>query len=63
MAAQRFTGFMASLGTPQRSPCITAQPGFGYTGNFSYSFSYRFSYKIFPEQLCFPIDLAVSSLL
>ena len=36
---------------------------FSYTGNFSYSFSYSFSYKIFLEQLCFSIDLAVSSLL
>ena len=65
-------GFMASLGTPQRpgvhgdsrtsqrSPCVTA---FSYTTDFSYSFSYSFSYKIFPEQLCFSIDLAVSSLL
>ena len=41
------------------SPCID----FSYTGNFSYSFSYNFSYKIFSEQLCFSIDLAVSSLL
>ena len=47
MAAQRFTG----------------QPRFSYTDNFSYSFSYSFSYKIFLEQLCFSIDLSVSSLL
>ena len=47
MAAQRFT----------------AQPSFGYTGDFGYSFGYNFGYKIFSEQLCFSIDLAVSSLL
>ena len=42
---------------------FTAQLSFSYKRDFSYSFSYRFSYKIFSEQLCFPIDLAVSSLL
>ena len=51
------------LRTSQRSPCVTVQPGFSYTSRFSYSFSYSFSYKIFSEQLCFSIDLAISSLL
>ena len=48
------------------TPRITGQldrSDFRYTGDFSYSFSYGFSYKIFIEQLCFSIDLAMSSLL
>ena len=63
MAAQRFTGLHSDSRTSQRSPCVTAQPGFSYTTDFSYSFSYSFSYKIFFEQLCFSIDSSVSSLL
>ena len=35
----------------------------GYKGDFGYSFGYNFGYKIFLEQLCFSIDLSVSSLL
>ena len=62
-ASQRFTGHHgASQGLTGFMPAqrFTA---FGYTGDFGYSFGYRFGYKIFLEQLCFSIDLAVSSLL
>ena len=47
MAAQRFT----------------AQLSFGNKDNFGHSFGNSFGSRIFSEQLCFSIDLAVSSLL
>ena len=65
----RLHGIPRDSSTAQRSPCIagaprrSAQPGFSYKTDFSYSFSYNFSYKIFLEQLCFSIDSSVSSLL
>ena len=50
---QDSSAFAAALGSSD----------FSYTGQFSYSFSYSFSYRIFLEQLCFSINLSISSLL
>ena len=69
MAAQDSPGLLGvhgGAGAAQDSTASTAaqdSSDFSYTGQFSYSFSYSFSYRIFLEQLCFSIDLSVSSLL
>ena len=69
MAAQAFTAaqdssaFAVHHWSFSAFAVITGQLSFGYKSDFGYSFGYSFGYKIFLEQLCFPIDLAVSALL
>ena len=55
-AAQAFTA-------AQDSSAFALSPDFGNRADFGNSFGNSFGNKIFSEQLCFSIDLAVSSLL